>query len=101
MAITTEISGTVAKILLSGGIDYAKLEEFKSANKQALSASGVKEIQVDFAGTTFLDSSAIRSLLVLKKETEASGKSLLLLNCNETLRDIFEIGGFDRVFTFG
>lgn len=100
MAITTGISGTVAKILLSGGIDYARQEEFKGAIRQALSAGGVNEIQVDFTGTTFLDSSAIRALLTLKKETEASGRSLLLLNCNETLRDIFEIGGFDRVFTF-
>jgi len=47
-----------------------------------------------------LDSAGIRALLVLKKETDATGKSLILLNCNENMLDIFEIGGFDKIFTF-
>lgn len=100
MTIAVEFSGSVASIVLSGGIDYAAQEEFKNANKQALSANGVNEIHINFAEATFLDSSGIRALLILKKETEMSGKSLILLNCNEYLFDIFEIGGFDKVFTF-
>jgi anti-anti-sigma factor len=100
MTITVEIRGTVASILLSGGIDYATQEEFRNANKQAFAAKGVWEVHVDFAKATFLDSSGIRALLVLKKETDATGKSLILLNCNDRLRDIFEIGGFDKIFTF-
>ena len=100
MTITVEFSGTVASILLSGGIDYATQEEFRNANKQALAANGVREIQVDFAKADFLDSSGIRALLVLKKDTDAAGKSLVFLNCNNRLRDIFEIGGFDKIFTF-
>lgn len=100
MSITVEFNGTVASIVLSGGIDYATQEEFKTANKEALSAEGVTEIDVDFANASFLDSSGIRALVMLKREADAAGKSLTLLNCNEYLRDIFEIGGFDRIFTF-
>jgi anti-sigma B factor antagonist len=100
MTITVEFSGTVASIVLSGGIDYATQEEFKNANKQALSSEGTKEIRVDFAGATFLDSSAIRALIILNKEANAVGKSLTLMNCNDNLREIFEIGGFDKIFTF-
>lgn len=100
MTITVEFTGTEARIVLSGGIDYATQEEFKNANKQAISAEGVREIQVDFAQADFLDSSGIRALLVLNKEANATGKSLILMNCNDHLREIFEIGGFDKVFTF-
>jgi anti-anti-sigma factor len=100
MTITVEFNGKVASIVLSGGIDYATQEEFKVANKEALSREGVREIQVDFAKAKFLDSAGIRALLVLQKGVNASGKSLVLLNCNDTMRDIFEIGGFDKVFTF-
>lgn len=100
MSITVEIKGTIASILLSGGIDYATQDEFKTANNQVLSASGVKEIKVDFAKADFLDSSGIRALLILKKQADGMGKTLILLHCDTKLRDIFEIGGFDQVFTF-
>jgi anti-anti-sigma factor len=100
MTITIEFSGAVANIILSGGIDYATQEEFKIANQQALSTEGVRDIRVDFADAKFLDSSGIRALLILQKGAKKSGKSLVLLNCNEAMRDIFEIGGFDTVFTF-
>lgn len=100
MTITVEFTGTAARIVLSGGIDYATQEQFKNANRQALSAEGVREIQVDFAQAIFLDSSGIRALLVLNKETNAAGRTLVLVNCNDRLREIFEIGGFDKVFTF-
>jgi anti-anti-sigma factor len=98
MSITVEFNGTVASIVLSGGIDYATQEEFKTANKEALSVDGVTEINVDFANATFLDSSGIRALIILKREADSTGKSLTLMNCNENLQEIFEIGGFDRIF---
>jgi len=100
MTIAVEINGTVASIILSGGIDYSTQEDFKQANKQALAAEGIAEIHVEFAEATFLDSAGIRALLILKKETDAAGLPLVLLNCNENMYEIFEIGGFDRMFTF-
>jgi len=101
MSITVKLNGTVASIVLSGGIDYSTQEEFKQANSQVLSADGITNIQVDFAKASFLDSSGIRALIMLQKEADAAGKSLILLNCNKTMYEIFEIGGFDRIFTFG
>lgn len=100
MPIAVEFTGSTARIALSGGIDYATQEEFRNATRQALSAEGVREIQVDFARADFLDSSGIRSLLVLNREANAAGRSLVLINCNDHLREIFDIGGFDKMFTF-
>ena len=100
MTATVEFHGTVASIFLSGNIDYSTQEEIRTANQQALSNKKVREIHVNFAGVTFLDSSAIRALIILQKEADAAGKSLILLNCDGNTRDIFEIGGFDRMFTF-
>ncbi|NJC98769.1 MAG: hypothetical protein C3F07_05825 [Anaerolineales bacterium] len=100
MTITVKFNGGVASIVLSGGIDYSTQEEFKKANSEVLSAGQVGEIHVDFISATFLDSAGIRALLSLQKEVDAAGKSLILLNCNENMREIFEIGGFDNLFTF-
>lgn len=100
MSITIQFQGTTANITLSGNIDYSLQEEIRNANQQALSNEQVKEICVDFKDVAFLDSSVIRALLTLQKQADAAGKSLVLLNCNHPTREVFEIGGFDRMFTF-
>jgi anti-anti-sigma factor len=100
MTITIGFEGTTANIALSGNIDYSMQEEIRRANQQALSNEQVQEICVDFSEVTFLDSSVIRALLTLQKESDAAGKSLVLINCNRNTLEVFEIGGFDRMFTF-
>jgi anti-anti-sigma factor len=100
MTVTIEFHGTVASIILSGNIDYSTQEEIWTINRQALSDEQIKEIHVNCAEVTFLDSSAIRALLILQKEADAAGKLLVLLNCSDNTREVFEIGGFDRMFTF-
>ena len=100
MTITTQFHGNTARIVLSGNIDYSTQDEFRKANHKALSGKKVQEVQVDFGAVTFMDSSAIRALLMLLKETGATGKTLVLVNCTDNAREIFEIGGFDNLFTF-
>ena len=100
MGVTIQFQGTTANITLSGNIDYSLQEEIRNANQQALSNEQVQEICVDFKEVTFLDSSVIRALLTLQKQADAARKSLVLLNCNNNTREVFEIGGFDRMFTF-
>ena len=100
MSVTIGFEGNAANIILSGNIDYSMQEEIRTANQKALSNEQVKEICVDFKEVTFLDSSVIRALLTLQKEATAKGKSLVLLNCTDNTREVFEIGGFDRMFNF-
>jgi anti-anti-sigma factor len=100
MTVTINFEGTTANIILAGNIDYSLQEEIRNANQKALSNQQVREICVDFAEVTFLDSSVIRALLTLQKDADGAGKSLILMNCNNITREVFEIGGFDRMFKF-
>lgn len=100
MSVVIGFQGDAANIVLSGNIDYSMQEEIRDANGQALSNEQVREICVDFTDVTFLDSSVIRALLTLQKDADAAGKSLVLINCTDNTREVFEIGGFDRMFTF-
>jgi len=100
MSIKVETQGSVVTIVLSGGIDYGTQDDFKKANKQALSVNNANEIHVNFTDATFLDSAGIRALLTLQKEAKGGNKELILLNCNERMMDTFAIGGFDKMFTF-
>ena len=99
MTVTLEYHGSIASIILAGSIDYSTQDEIRNAIDKAVPSDRVKEIHVDFADVTFMDSSSIRALVVLQKKAEEVGKSLKLLNCNSSIRELFEIGGFDQMFT--
>jgi HptB-dependent secretion and biofilm anti anti-sigma factor len=93
-----EVTGEIARIVLYGDIDFAIQENLGNAIDQALSVEPSKEIQVDMTNATFIDSSVIRSLLKLQERAHAKGKSISIWNCNDHIREIFGIGGFDQMF---
>ena len=93
-----EIRGEIACIVLYGDVDFSIQENLGNAIDQALSVETAKEIQVDMTNATFIDSSVIRSLLKLQERARAEGKSISIWNCNEHIREIFGIGGFDQMF---
>lgn len=98
MPAKVESTGEIARIVLSGNLDFSVQENLVSAIDQALSIESAKEIQVDMTDATFIDSSAIRALLRLQEISRAKGKSLSLWNCNAQIRETFAIGGFDQLF---
>lgn len=98
MPATVELTGNIARIILSGNLDFSTQEELVRAIDEALSAEAAKEIQVDMSDVTFIDSSAIRALLKLQEMAGGKDKSLSIWNCSEQIRETFAIGGFDRMF---
>jgi anti-anti-sigma factor len=98
MPAKVEFMGDIARIVLSGSFDFSTQANLADAIDQALKHTGAREIQVDMTSATFIDSSVIRALLRLQNEAQAVGKSLSIWNCNEYIREIFTIGGFDQMF---
>ena len=98
MPATVEITGDVAHLILSGDFDFSTQDNLGTAIEEALNAEAIKEIHVDLTNATFIDSSVIRALLKLREIAIADEKSLSLWNCNDRIREIFVIGGFDQLF---
>ena len=98
MPATVEITGDVARLILSGDFDFSMQENLGNAIEKVLGANAIREIYVDLAEATFIDSSVIRALLKLRESAIAKKKSLTLWNCNDQIREIFTIGGFDQIF---
>ena len=97
MPTLLEINGEAGCIILTGKFDFSVQDDFRQIIDETLNNEKLKHITVDMAGVTFMDSSAIRLLLLLNKKAVADGKSLTLINCHDPLREIFSIGGFDSV----
>lgn len=98
MPAIVENIGEITRILLNGDVDFSTQEDLGSAIDQALSIEASKEIRVDMTHATFIDSSVIRSLLKLQEKARERGKSISIWNCNDHIREIFVIGGFDQMF---
>jgi len=99
MSATVEIRRNVARIILSGALDFSTQGDLHRAHEEALAADAVREIDIDLANVTFVDSSVIRAWLLLQQKAVTQGKVLVLLNIGDSIRAIFDIGGFDKVFT--
>jgi len=98
MPATVEFTGDIARLILSGDFDFSTQEDLSNAIEKVLNANAMREIYVDLTDATFIDSSAIGALLRLREGALANDKSLSLWNCNEQIREIFTIGGFDQLF---
>ena len=98
MPARVERTGEIARIILSGDFDFSTQGNLADAIDQAVAMTGVKEIRVDMTQATFIDSSVIRALLKLQERATAAKKPLSIWNCNDHIREIFSIGGFDQMF---
>jgi anti-sigma B factor antagonist len=97
MSAKVSISGNTASVSLLGDFDFSTQDELSKAFEAALS-SPANDICIDMEKTNFIDSSVIRMLLKLRQAAMQRNKSLAIVNCNEHIYEIFEIGGFNHIF---
>lgn len=84
-------------VKLSGIINTTNSLELRE-NITHLADSGIKIVLVDCQEVTFMDSSALGSLVLAFKTLRASGTKLFLCSINEQVRILFELTGMDKVF---
>lgn len=61
-------------------------------------AKGINMIKVDFREVSFIDSSAIGTLVTILKMVRASGGEISLYSLNNQVKMIFELTKMDQVF---
>jgi anti-anti-sigma factor len=82
---------------LSGEFDMVGCEDFEAAVR-ALSGDQLREITIDLAELTFIDSSGIRALLESRRLAEEEGLVLLVrVPENGQVRQVLELTGVDSV----
>lgn len=97
MALEVTTLGKVTSISLSGDFDFSHQDTLEQTFEQVIETNPL-EIKIDLENTTFIDSSVIRMLLKLRDKALRNQSSLVIVNCNERIREIFVIGGFDQIF---
>jgi anti-sigma B factor antagonist len=90
------VDTTTAALTLSGRLDAANAPLLEEKIKQC--GSGITELVLDFSGLTYISSVGLRVLLQAKKVFKKDNRKLTIKNMNETVREVFEMTGFLKLF---
>jgi anti-anti-sigma factor len=89
--------GHTLTIRIEGRFDFSTHQAFRNAYEHE--DRDVKEFIVDLSRTTYLDSSALGMLLLLRDYAGGDGARIELRNCNNDVRRILTISNFEQLFS--
>lgn len=88
---------TTLVVTLTGRIDASNAKELEQHCIDWINKGAVRLV-FDFAGVSYISSAALRVFLVVAKRLDAVNGSVRLCALNSTLRDVFDISGFSKLF---
>lgn len=100
LTMTKRIAGArpqVHEFNLSGRLDAIAASEATREPRRAV-AEGVRLMLLDLSEVTFMSSSGLRALLLLRKELLARGGELRLASMKPQVFEVFSLTGFTQIF---
>ena len=89
--------GRTLTIRIEGRFDFSTHQAFRNAYEHE--SSEVQHFIVDLSDTTYLDSSALGMLLLLRDFAGGDSARIKLKNCNSDVRRILTISNFEKLFS--
>ncbi|MDO9105887.1 MAG: STAS domain-containing protein [Methylovulum sp.] len=97
LTITSTHQGDALVIGLTGRIDASSAKDLEQQCLQWI-ANGEKQLVFDFSAVSYISSAALRVFLLVAKRLDIVKGSVRLCALNNTLRDVFDISGFSKLF---
>jgi len=97
MSINTSVSGDELTVVVEGRFDFSAHQEFRDAYEEA--GSAVRKYVIDMAKATYLDSSALGMLLLLRDHAGGDSANVRIVRCNQDVKKILTISNFEQLFT--
>lgn len=98
MSVVSEVSPDGQKLTISikGRFDFGKHQEFRDSYEYLNQKPN--SVVVDLKDATYLDSSALGMLLLLRDHAGGENSDVRVINSNSDVRKIFAISNFDKLF---
>ncbi|MFT4675921.1 MAG: anti-anti-sigma factor [Reinekea sp.] len=96
MAVTASTNGNTIKLKVSGRFDFSSHQEFRQIYESV--SAEVTIYTVDMADATYLDSSALGMLLLMRDHAGGDNANIEIVNCNEDVKKILTISNFGQLF---
>ncbi|MBC8160054.1 MAG: anti-sigma factor antagonist [Roseiflexaceae bacterium] len=87
----------VSLFSLSGRLDAVASQQALERPRAAI-AGGIRRVLLDLSEVSFMSSSGLRALLLLRKDLLAHGGELRLCGLREHVQEVFALTGFTQVF---
>ncbi|WLD57022.1 STAS domain-containing protein [Salinispirillum sp. LH 10-3-1] len=84
-------------IQVSGRFDFSSHQEFRKLYESA--PADVKHYVIDMTDATYLDSSALGMLLLLRDHAGGDSADIRIVNSNPDVKKILTISNFGQLFT--
>lgn len=99
MSVSSNIAkdGSSLVIEVEGRFDFSEHEAFR--NCYEMQGSKPDRFVVDLRQTSYLDSSALGMLLLLRDYAGGDDASVEIVNCSQDVKKIFSISNFDQLFS--
>jgi len=100
MAVNSELSQDGKKLTISvkGRFDFGKHQDFRDAYERRGEGQKPDSVVVDLKDATYLDSSALGMLLMLRDHVGGDDSDIRVVNTNSDVRTILAISNFDKLF---
>ena len=86
-----------AVALLSGEIDHHNAKEIREKLDRFIIANQPKELAIDFADISFMDSSGVGLIMGSYKLISEWGGRLVVKNPRQYIKRVFKISGIERI----
>ena len=98
MTIQSKFSHDTSELVISveGRFDFSSHQEFCAAYENVESMP--EQFTIDMRSTSYLDSSALGMLLLLRDFAGGDHAKILIINSNEDVRKILTISNFEQLF---
>ncbi|UTW48939.1 STAS domain-containing protein [Bacterioplanoides sp. SCSIO 12839] len=99
MTVQASLAGNGQELMIKidGRFDFSAHQEFRDAYEGA--SGQITSYTVDMASTSYLDSSALGMLLLLRDHAGGDNANVKIVNCNQDVRKILTISNFEQLFT--
>lgn len=96
MTVMSELSDDQLTIHVEGRFDYSLHQRFRQCYEQLETAPAA--YTVDLGKATYMDSSALGMLLLLREHGGGDDAKVRLVNCSPDVRKILTISNFEQLF---
>lgn len=97
MSVQIQVRGQTICAKLVGDIDHHSAKELRCEIDAAVSENGAKELILDFASVTFMDSSGIGLVMGRYKTISEQGGRLIIAKMPDYIRKVMRLAGVNRL----
>ena len=101
MDMRMEYIGTTLVVKLEGEIDLLCAADIRSDIDREIHLKNVRNLILDFAGVTFMDSSGIGVIIGRYKQIKARGGKTMIIRARPQVDKILELSGLKKIMDCG